>query len=74
MDRLADSDHLAAQIRNAAWMVRHYCRPHQAAQRAAAITALGEAVRAAFNASDDHEQLLTAIVEGLCPRQYERPF
>jgi len=60
-------------ILNAAWMVRHYCRPFQRAQRAQAIRALGLAVRAAFNRSDDFEPLLAAICDGLRPYD-DRPF
>ncbi len=52
---------LTAAIRNAAWFVRWYCRPHQHVQKAQALTRLGLAVRAAFNASEDFEPLLYAI-------------
>jgi hypothetical protein len=62
-----------AAILNAAWMVRHYCRPIQRASRADAIRDLGLVAREAFNASEDFEPLLTAICDGLRPRD-ERPF
>jgi hypothetical protein len=67
--------HVAA-ILNAAWLVRHYARGarsriHQA-ERAAAIAALGHAVRAAFTASEDFEPLLQAILDGLVPREEPR--
>jgi hypothetical protein len=68
------ADHYAAEIRNAAWMVRHYARPLQSADRAAAILRMGLTVREAFTKCDDYEQLLVAIVEGLKPETYEPPF
>lgn len=64
-------------IRHAAYLVRHYGRGARSrihrSQRAAAIHALGLAVRQAFNESDDFETLLAAIVDGLRPRE-EPPF
>ena len=54
-------------------MVRHYPRPIQKLQREQAIQRMGLAVRHAFNASEDFEALLTAIVDGLRPRE-EQPF
>ena len=65
---------LAAEIRHAAWMVRHYRRSAQRVQRAAAIRELGLVVRKVFNQSEDFEHLLNAIVEGLKPQDYEPPF
>lgn len=66
-----------AAILNAAWMVRHYTRGGrlsiQRAQRAEAVLMLGLIVREAFNASQDFEPLLAAIVDGLRPRD-EQPF
>lgn len=55
----------AAAIRNAAWFVRWYCRPHQREQRAQAIQSLGLAARAAFNETEDFEPLLYAIRDTL---------
>lgn len=62
-----------AAILNAAWMVRHYCRPIQRASRAGAIRDLGLVCRDAFNRNEDFEPLLAAICDGLRPRD-ERPF
>ncbi|HEU4344788.1 MAG TPA: hypothetical protein VFU31_24835 [Candidatus Binatia bacterium] len=52
-------------------MVRHYARGGRmsresalAAKRRAAIRDLGLTVRQAFNASEDFEALLTAVVDG----------
>jgi len=63
--------HVAA-ILNAAYMVRHYARGArsqlQRAERAQAVQLMGLAVRAAFNASEDFETLLAAVVDGLRPR------
>jgi hypothetical protein len=53
-------------------MVRHYPRPTQRLQRAQAVQRMGLTVRAAFNASDDFELLLIAIVEGLVPLEEPR--
>jgi len=61
-----------AAILNAAWMVRHYCRPMQRAQRAAALRALGLACREAFNRSEDFEPLLIALLDGLAPHEERR--
>lgn len=60
-----------AAIRNAAYLVRHY-RHGRGELRAQAIRSLGLTVRAAFNASDDFEPLLAAILD-LKPHD-ERPF
>jgi hypothetical protein len=66
----------AARILNAAWMVRHYARGRysriHAAERAAALLALGLVCREAFNACDDFETILGAIVDGLAPREERR--
>ena len=61
-----------AAIHNAAWMVRHYPRPMQRAQRAQALRELGLIVREAFNASEDFEALLIALLDGLLPREERR--
>jgi hypothetical protein len=74
MQALPHTEQLAAQIRNAAWMVRHYRRPHAGATRAQAIQRLGLTVRAAFNKTEDFEPLLIAVVEGLRPEEYRAPF
>lgn len=65
---------LADAIRNAAWMVRHYPRRMQRAQRAQAILALGLTVRDAFNRTDNFEPLLVAVVDGLRPLPEAPPF
>ena len=69
-----DAARFVAQILNAAYMVRHYSRGGRVSdgsplrrQRSDAITALGIAVREAFNACQDFEALLTAVYQGLAP-------
>jgi hypothetical protein len=78
MDVLAQSESLAAEIRNSAWMVRHYQRGArlsiQRRERARAIRKMGLSVRHAFAASDDFEPLLVAVVDGLRPRPEETHF
>lgn len=78
MDQLPQGEQLAAGIRNAAWMVRHYRRGARSsigrAQRAQAVHLLGLAVREAFARSDDFEPLLVAIVDGLRPLPEAEPF
>lgn len=51
------------QIRNAAWWVRWYCRPHQSEQRDQAVRRLGATAREAFNRAEEVEPLLRAIAE-----------
>lgn len=65
-----DRDHTAS-ILNASWMVRHYWRNR--VKRAQAIQRLGLEVREAFSSSEDFEPLLTAILEGLKPKD-DQPF
>jgi hypothetical protein len=70
-----DTGALIASIMNPAYMVRHYKlqrTPTMRKQRAAAIRALGLAVRLAFNSSEDFEPLLLAVVDGLSPRDVHR--
>lgn len=55
----------ATAIYNAGWWVRWYCRPHQSAQNAAAIRAMGLAARAAFNSTEDFAPLLYAIARSM---------
>ena len=78
MERQTDTAGLQADIRNAAWFVRHYARGRRsrihAAERRAAIRQLGLAVRRAFSNSDDFEPLLIALYDGLAADQYEPPF
>ena len=69
-----DSGQLVARILNTAYMVRYYARGGRVSessplrrQRSEAITAMGVAVRDAFNASSDFEALLTAVYHGLAP-------
>lgn len=79
MDRASDDEQLAAEIRNAAWWVRHYSTRGRASglhklQRQQAIQALGLAVRRAFAASENFELLLTALIEALTQSDYKPPF
>lgn len=67
---------LESAIRNDAWMVLHYGdqrTPARRLRRAQAILKLGLTIRHAFNVSSDFESLLTAVVDGLRPRN-EPPF
>jgi hypothetical protein len=66
-----DTAHLVTTILNAAWMVRHYARNR--VRRRQAIQFLGAAVRESFDSSDDFEPLLTAILDGLRPKD-DPPF
>ncbi len=68
----ADPGRVIAEILNSCYFVRQYQRPMMKAQRAAAIRALGLACRAAFNSTEDFEPILTAIVDGLAPRDERR--
>ena len=72
MERQHHAARLAAEIRNAAWMVRHYRRNQ--ARRDQAVKLLGLTLRRAFNDCDDFEALLTALVEALTPDTYKPPF
>ena len=67
-----DTTRHVAAILNAAWMVRHYARGGRSAirrlERRQAIQFLGETLREALNASQDHEATLAALVEGLSPQ------
>lgn len=74
MGRFTDTERHCAELREACWMLRHYRRPIQRAQRAQAVLRLGLTVREAFSASDDFEPLLIALVEGLKPEEYRPPF
>lgn len=71
MDTRRTEAHVAA-ILNAWWMVRHYERGGrltiQRLQRQQAIFKLGLTVREAFNACDDFEPLLAAMIEGARPK------
>lgn len=63
---------MSAEIRNAAYFVRHYRRGRTGRileLRRQAIVRLGLTVREAFNKSDDFEPLLAAIVDGLRPQE-----
>lgn len=63
---------LIAAIYNAAYMVRYYARGGRTqihrSQRQEAIRQLGLICRDAFNRSDEFEALLTAIFDGLSPK------
>lgn len=67
-----DAGRLIAEIRNAAWLVRYYTRNR--VRRAQAITKLGIAVRHALESSSDYESILAAVLDGLRPKDEERPF
>lgn len=71
-----DTGVLVAAIYSACWWVRHYARGGrssiQRAERAQAIQRLGLTCRDALTKSDDFEPLLTAIVDGLAPRDDRR--
>jgi hypothetical protein len=56
---------LVDRIYDAAWDVRYYRRPHQAARRAQAVQLLGLAAREALNSTDDFEPILYAICDAL---------
>lgn len=71
-----DTAQLIAAIYNAAYMVRHYARGGRvsraswsAQKRSEAIRKLGLVCRDALNQSDDFEALLTAILDGLSPKE-----
>ncbi len=67
---LPDNSEYVSLILNAAWMVRHYRRGRSgygALLRAQAVLRLGLTIREAFNATDDFEALLAAVVDGLRP-------
>jgi hypothetical protein len=72
VDQRRSTEGYVAEILNGGWMVRHYARGarlrFQQAQRSEAIRQLGLTVRQAFACSDDFEPLLTAVVDGLRPR------
>lgn len=74
-----DSTVMVAAILNAAWLVRHYARGGRlkniptAQKRAQAIRQLGLTVRESFSRSEDFETLLTAVVDGLRPKD-DQPF
>ena len=78
MQSLPQTERLAAELRNAAWLVRHYKRGRNSsigrAQRTQAIQRMGLTVRHAFTVSEEFEVLLTAIIEGLAPKPYDPPF
>ncbi|HZQ74529.1 MAG TPA: hypothetical protein VFB08_16555 [Burkholderiales bacterium] len=67
MQRPEDLEQLLVEIRHAAWWVRHYRRPAMAGKRAAAIRALGIAVRRAVNSTDNFEPVLAEILGSLTP-------
>lgn len=68
-----ETDRLAASIRNAAYLVRLYGRPHQREMKRHAIEALGRAIAQAFSSSANFEPLLKAIIEGLTDERERRP-
>lgn len=62
---------LVASIYNACWWVRNY-RGRDNPRRKQAILALGLACRQAFGATEDFEPILTALLDGLSPRDDSR--
>lgn len=70
-----DTGHHVTAIYNRWYMVRHYRRGGrstiQRREREQAIRQLGLAVREAFNASDDFEALLAAVIDGA--KQHSEP-
>lgn len=71
-----DTGRLVAAILNSAWMVRHYQRGArtsiQRTERQRAIRQMGLIVRDAFSRSEDFEPLLSAVLDGLSPREEHR--
>lgn len=63
---------MVARIYNAAWLVRNYTRGGRSSiqrkERQQAIRQLGFVVREAFNSTEDFEPLLTAVFDGLSPK------
>lgn len=72
MERLPQEAALAASVLNDAWIVRSYPRPHQGAQRRAALIRMARTVRAALEAEDDAERVLYAVAVGLYVRDDPR--
>lgn len=66
-----DPAELSASIYNACWFVRQ-CRGRNSLRRQQAILALGLACRAAFNSTDNFEPVLTALLDGLSPKDDSR--
>ena len=68
---------LIAAILNDSYLVRHYHRGGRTgigrARRTQAIQKLGLTLREALNRTEDFEAILTALVDGLHPRD-EPPF
>ena len=62
----------SAAIYNACWWVRNTSR--RSAQRHQAILRLGVTVRQAFADCDAYEALLSALLDGLDPKEPPRPF
>lgn len=60
--------HHSAAILNAAYLVRHYHRAHQDAERRAALDRMGRTVYAALAAGVDAEPVLYAVATGLHDR------
>ena len=72
MDELNLAALLAAEVLNAAWVVRHYPRRHQAELHRVAIKKMAEAVRSALDRAIDAEPVLYAVAIGLYARDDPR--
>jgi hypothetical protein len=76
MERSTADD--VSAIYNACWWVRHYERGARvrslAVYRQQAILKLGLTCREVFSRTDDFEPVLTALVDGLNPRDPPPPF
>ena len=66
-----DQGQLLSSIYNACWWLRQ-TRGRKTMARDQAILALGLACRSAFQATDDFEPILTALLDGLSPRDDSR--
>ena len=62
----------AAAILNAAWQVRHYCRPGQEKSRAAALERMAAITLQQLAAGRESEPILYAVAVGLYRREDPR--
>ena len=56
---------IKASMLNACWWVRHYKGCRNSRKRAQAILFLGLCCQEAFNSSQDYEQILKTLIDGL---------
>lgn len=68
---LRETPEWVSELRHAFWWVRHYRGARNRLRRQQAILRLGLALREAFNKTEDFEPLLTAILEGLRPDNFD---